>query len=113
MTIKTYSPLTITPIRRGYQHHSSSKTMPNKHAAIKDLRKNKRRAATNLRIKVNVKALYKKGMALLKDGKTKEATELARVFQQAVDKAAKVSVVSRNTAARKKSAFMRALKTKI
>lgn len=87
--------------------------MPNKHAAIKDLRKNKRRAATNLRIKINVKALYKKGMALVSAGKTKEAEEVARAFQQAVDKAAKISVVSKNAAARKKSSFMRALKTKV
>lgn len=86
--------------------------MPNKHAAIKDLRKNKRRAATNLRIKTNVKALYKKGMALLSAGKNKEAQEVARAFQQAVDKAAKISVVSKNAAARKKSSFMRALKAK-
>jgi len=86
--------------------------MPNKHAAIKDLRKNKRRAAQNFRIKTNVKALYKKGITLLKEGKSKEAADVARAFQQAVDKAAKVSVVSKNAAARKKSAFMRALKAK-
>lgn len=87
-------------------------SMPNKHAAIKDLRKNKRRAALNYRIKTNVKSLYKKGMALLKEGNQKEAAVVARAFQQAVDKAAKVSVVSKNAAARKKSTFMRALKIK-
>ncbi|MFA5936097.1 MAG: 30S ribosomal protein S20 [Patescibacteria group bacterium] len=87
--------------------------MPNKHAAIKDLRKNKRRAAVNLRIKTNVKSLYRKGLALIKEGKTAEVAEVARAFQQAIDKAIKSNVVSRNAASRKKSQLMRAIKAKV
>jgi len=40
--------------------------MPNKHAAIKDLRKNERRAARNLRMKIHVKALAKQLKDLVK-----------------------------------------------
>lgn len=86
--------------------------MPNKHAAIKDLRKNRRRAAANARIKTNVKTLYRKGLALIKEGKTAEVAEVARAFQQAIDKAAKRLVISKNAAANKKSALMRAIKAK-
>jgi small subunit ribosomal protein S20 len=83
--------------------------MPNKHAAIKDLRKNKRRAERNVRVKVNVKALYKKAKTLLAEGKKSEAKEIALKFQQAADKAAKTGVLTKNTASRKKSSVMKAL----
>ncbi|MEO5927686.1 MAG: 30S ribosomal protein S20 [Patescibacteria group bacterium] len=86
--------------------------MPNKHAAIKDLRKNRRHAEANVRIKTNVKSLYRKGLALIKEGKTAEIAEVARAFQQAIDKAAKRNVISKNAAANKKSSLMRAMKTK-
>jgi len=86
--------------------------MPNKHAAIKDLRKNKKRAVHNELIKRNVRHLLKKSQELLKEGKGKEAQAIALAFQQAVDKAAKVGVISKNKAARKKSSIMKAMKTK-
>lgn len=80
--------------------------MPNKHAAIKDLRKNKRRAAMNARVKTNIKALYKKAQALISEGKKAEAKETVAKFQQAADKAIKTGVLNKNTAARKKSSLM-------
>ena len=84
--------------------------MPNKHAAIKDLRKNKRRAANNSRIKTNVKSLYKTGLSEVKGAKKDEAQKAIRAFQQAVDKAAKRGVISKNAASRKKSALMKMMK---
>lgn len=63
--------------------------MPNKHAAIKDLRKNERRAARNLRMKIHVKALAKQLKELVKAGKKQEAIELSHKLQQAADKAGK------------------------
>jgi small subunit ribosomal protein S20 len=84
--------------------------MPNKHAAIKDLRKNKRRATMNARLKTHVRALYAKGMALAKSGKKAEGMTAAKTFQQIADKAVKRHVLSRNAASRKKSALARALK---
>ncbi len=86
--------------------------MPNKHAAIKDLRKNKRRAANNARVKTNVKALYKKASALLKAGKKTEAAPFTLAFQKAADKAVKTGVLEKNTASRKKSSLMRAVAAK-
>lgn len=83
--------------------------MPNKHAAIKDLRKNHKRAAHNARIKTNVKFLRKKSAELLEAGKTADAKEAIRALQQAVDKAAKTGVIKPNKAARQKSSLMKAL----
>lgn len=81
--------------------------MPNKHAALKDLRKNKRHADNNLRTKTNVKSLYKKAAALVKEGKKVESAQAARAFQQAVDKAAKVHIISPNAAGRKKASLLK------
>ena len=86
--------------------------MPQKHAAIKDLRKNQRRAAHNARIKKNVKSLFKKTTSLITESKKTEAAEAARAFQQAADKATKVGVLTKNTAARKKSQLMKAISKK-
>ncbi len=86
--------------------------MPNKHAAIKDLRKNKKRAAHNDRIKRHIRYLLKKSRDLLKEGKAKESQEISRAFQQAIDKAAKVGVVSKNKAARRKSSLTKAINKK-
>ncbi len=82
--------------------------MPNKHAAIKDLRKNKRRAARNLREKINVKALMKQLKALIKEGKQSEALELVKKLQQAAGKAAKKNIIHPNKARRMTSMAMRA-----
>lgn len=84
--------------------------MPNKHAAIKDLRKNKRRALRNGRIKRHVKALFTKTKALIKEGKMDEAKEASRLFQAAADKASKRGVVHKNLAGRRKSKLMTAVK---
>ncbi len=81
--------------------------MPNTHAAIKDLRKNKRRAARNLREKTNVKALAKQIKALAKEGKGTEALALVAKLQQASAKAAKKHVIHRNKARRITSMAMK------
>ncbi|MBU0540145.1 30S ribosomal protein S20 [Patescibacteria group bacterium] len=83
--------------------------MPNKRSAKKDLRQARSKALANLKIKTHVKALYKKSEELIKSGQKYQATEAARAFQQAVDKAAKRRVVSFNKAARKKQSLMKAL----
>lgn len=81
--------------------------MPNKHAAIKDLRKNKRRAARNLRDKTNVKSLIKQLKLLVQEGKKAEALTLVSKLQQATDKASKKNVLHRNKARRINSMAMR------
>jgi small subunit ribosomal protein S20 len=84
--------------------------MPNQHAAIKDLRKNHRRAKVNLRIKTHIKSLHRSALDLIGGKKISESKAAIQTFQQAVDKAAKRNILSRNAAARKKSALAQALK---
>lgn len=86
--------------------------MPNKHAAIKDLRKNKRRAARNLRDKTNVKALIKQLKTLVQDGKKSEALSLVAKLQQATDKAVKKNVLHRNKGRRIASMAMKITSSK-
>lgn len=81
--------------------------MPNKHAAIKDLRKNARRAARNHRLKTHAKSLLRKAQDLVKEGKFDEAKKAVQAFQQIADKAAKNSVWTRNAADRRKSRIMK------
>ncbi len=83
--------------------------MPNKKASIKDLRQNHKRATHNARIKRNVKFLTKQSKDLITAGKKEEAKKSVIALQQAMDKAAKVGVISRNRARRKKSSFMSSL----
>ena len=86
--------------------------MPNKHAAIKDLRKNARRAARNARLKTHVKHLLRKTTDTLKEGSPQEAKAAAIAFQKIADKAVKNRVISKSLANRKKSSVMKALATK-
>ena len=83
--------------------------MPNKHAAIKDLRKSRKRALRNLRIKTHVKSLTKQFSSLLKEGKKSEATELSKKLQQALAKAGKKHVFHANKASRRISSVFRTL----
>jgi small subunit ribosomal protein S20 len=83
--------------------------MPNKHAAIKDLRKNRKHAAHNERIKRNLRHLLKTCATLIEEGKTKEAEAAVHAAQQAIDKAAKRGVIEKNKASRKKSTLMKAI----
>ena len=86
--------------------------MPNKPSATKELRKSKKRAAKNLRLKTHVRTLYKKCVDMLGAGKMDEAKKAAIEFQKAVDKAAKNHVVSENRSRRKKSALAKLLNAK-
>jgi len=75
--------------------------MPNKHAAIKDLRKSRKSATRNAKVKKNVKSLEHQFMSLVTEGKKKEALEVAKKLQQATSKAAKNHVFHQNKAGRK------------
>ena len=86
--------------------------MPNKHAAIKDLRKNRKHAAHNERIKRHIRFLTKKNETAVKAGNSADVQQTARTLQQALDKAAKAGVLSRNKAARKKATLMKTLAAK-
>ncbi len=88
--------------------------MPNSHAAIKDLRKNHRRAARNARLKTHIKALDRAWKPLLQETKVGEAaTSAVKILQKIASKGAKQAVIHRNKAARLISRAHRALRTAV
>lgn len=72
-------------------------------SAKKAIRQNKRRRAHNLVYLNNMKSLVKEARALVAEKKVKGAKELLPKVYQILDKAAKVGVIKKNTASRKKS----------
>lgn len=84
--------------------------MPNKQASIKDLRKTKKRTAHNVRIRKNVKALFKNSKEIVTSGSKEEAVLKLRALQQAADKAAKRGIIHKNEARRRVSVAMKSLK---
>lgn len=87
--------------------------MPITKSARKALRQSVRRKAANLARKDAYKSAVKKVRGLISAGKSKEAKEWLSKAYQALDKAAKTHVISKNTAARKKSRLAKFLRTKI
>lgn len=81
--------------------------MPNKPSATKELRKAKKRTLHNVKIKTHVKTLFAHARDLVEKGDSDGAKKAMIVFQKAMDKAAKVNVVSKNRANRKKSVLMK------
>ena len=81
--------------------------MPIKHAALKQMRKDRKRRSRNQAIHAEVKTLTKRLLALLDDKKFDEASELVQLVSKKYDHAASRNVIHRNTAARYKSRFMR------
>ncbi len=84
--------------------------MPIKQAAKKYLRASKKRAAQNLKIKKTFKDAVKKLAELAKAEKIDETRKMFPTVQKALDKAAKVNVINRRAAARKKSRLAKMLK---
>jgi small subunit ribosomal protein S20 len=77
--------------------------MPNKKAAIKDLRQTKKRSLRNSLIKRNIKEIIKKGTKAVAKGE--KVDEIAKELQKVVDKAVKTNILPVNTGNRKKSRF--------
>lgn len=72
-------------------------------SAKKAIRQNKRRRAHNLVYLSKMKSLMKETRSFVLQKKVKEAKELLPKVYQILDKAAKVGVIKKNTASRKKS----------
>lgn len=83
--------------------------MPNKHAAIKDVRKNEKHAKHNARIKTHIRSLSRQFKFLVKEKGKADAMTLAQKLQQALDKAAKVHVIHKNKASREISHVKKAI----
>lgn len=77
--------------------------MPITKSAKKALRQSFRRQSRNLIYKNKMKSLIKKVRTLVTQNKTKEAKSLLPQLYKILDKAAKVGVIKKNAAARKKS----------
>jgi len=72
-------------------------------SAKKALRQSERRRLRNLIYKNKIKKLLKKIRNLISEKKVEEAKKLLPQVYKILDKAAKVGVIKKNTAARKKS----------
>lgn len=83
--------------------------MPNKKSAEKALRQSDKRFVLNLRRKRDMRDLFKEGFVFIEQGKTADAEKLIPAIFKAVDKAAKRGVIKKNTAARRKSVYVRAI----
>lgn len=83
--------------------------MPIKKSAKKALRQNAKRRAKNLVYKNKMKALVKEVSGLISKKKIEEAKKLLPKIYKAMDKAAKVNVIKKNTASRKKARIIKLL----
>ena len=77
--------------------------MPITKSAKKALRQSQKRRRRNLVYKKGVKEITKKIKNLISQKKTKEAKSLLPQLYKILDKAAKVGVIKKETASRKKS----------
>ncbi len=80
--------------------------MPNKKSAKKELRKNVKRHAANLKVAGKAKRLLKANLKKVSAKDKGVAAELPQTMK-ALDKAAKKGVISRNKASRQKSRLMK------
>ena len=85
--------------------------MPRTKSAAKQARSSIRKQARNKSIKSRLHTLENKFLALVEGKKSAEAATAYRDLTSALDKAAKVQVVHRNLASRKKSRLAARLKT--
>ena len=77
--------------------------MPILKSAKKALRQSFRKRAGNLIYKDKIKALFKEAKSLVAQKKTEDAKKLLPQIYKALDKAAKVGMVKKNNASRRKS----------
>lgn len=77
--------------------------MPIIKSAKKALRQDKKRRINNIRRQKKIKSLIKEARSLVSAQKIEEAKKLLPQLYKSLDKAAKVGVIKKNTASRKKS----------
>jgi len=82
-------------------------------SAKKAIRQNERRKATNIIYKNKIKILSKEVKSLISAKKNNEAKALLPKLYQALDKAAKVGVIKKNNASRKKSRITKSIEKKV
>ena len=83
--------------------------MPIKHAALKQIRKDRKRHQRNQAVNSELKTLAKRVSLLLGQKKVADARALLPLLTKKFDRAASQHVIHRNTAARLKSRLTRQL----
>ena len=83
--------------------------MPIKHAALKQIRKDRKRTLRNQAVRSELKTLKKRVHALLAQQKQEEARKLLPLVMKRFDQAAAKGVIHKNTASRRKARIMRQL----
>ena len=84
--------------------------MPNTKSAERRVRETEHKRKRNQSVKSRVKSVEKEFQDLTEKGKTQEALEAFRKVSSVLDRAAKVGVIRKQTADRKKSRLARRLK---
>ena len=84
--------------------------MPIKQSAKKYLKASKKRAAQNSKIKKTFRVAMKTVRELATSEKAEDARKMMPSVQKALDKAAKVGVITKGAAARKKSRLVKMIK---
>jgi small subunit ribosomal protein S20 len=85
--------------------------MPNTRSAAKQARASERRRSQNRTIKSKLHTLEKKFLSCIEAKDAKAGAEALRAISSALDKAAKVKVITPNLASRKKSRLAARLKS--
>ena len=80
--------------------------MPIKHAALRQIRKDRKRQQRNQAVRSELKTLTKRLLTLLNSQKLDEAKTLIDTVAKKYDRAASQGVIHRNTASRYKSRLM-------
>ena len=83
--------------------------MPITHAALRQMRKDRRRQVRNQAVRSELRTLTKRLLLLLNAQKLEEARTLIRELAKQYDRAASKGIIHPNTAARSKSRLMRRL----
>lgn len=83
--------------------------MPIKHAALRQMRKDRKRQQRNQAVQAELRTLAKRLLTLLNERKVAEAGQLMRAVAKAYDRAASKRVIHPRAAARHKSRFARRL----
>ena len=81
--------------------------MPIKHAALKQIRKDRKRRQRNQAARSELKTLTKRFLTLVNTQNADEAKALLPLIERQYDRAASNGIIHRNTAARSKSRLMR------
>lgn len=80
--------------------------MPIKHAALRQIRKDRKRRSRNQAVRSELKTLTKRLLQLLQAQQLEEARSLIQLVTKKYDRAASARVIHANTAARYKSRLM-------